>query len=1470
MAESSVVKTDQKRLVPTRNLMYAYLRNLIVLLGWMLCIGLGAQPYTVNLAAVEGVRLTLAADCSSSLSVAQLLVGDFGGAPASEFSIEVADNNPANGAQVDGCGTFTYIITASEQIIGFNAAWGYVIAEDKTSPLPIQLPENGLAGYCDAVAAVNINLLPAAISRCWWQAGSSAQIIDNSLDAALATRLEAGGGIPQFSDGCSRIEICVADQLLGGLPCENTFLRRTFTARDGDCPNGSGTVNAPTVVSYTLTFVQPSLTEVEGVASTASFDCGTYSSSDPNPLPLPSDYPYLLLANGLPRYLSMPLCNMAATFSDGPRVSTCEQTYKFIRTFTVVDWCEPDEPPLVYTQLVKVGDFTAPSFTAPTQDLDFDGQADEGPLVFSVTSGDCTGLLTIPLPGIQDDCSQQINTQVFVYPFGWLEATPIGPFTLGQTVMGLPLGNHLLRYVLTDDCDNAATLDMPIRLTDGTAPTAICENDIHLSLDSGGQLILQAADIDGGSSDHCTAVNLQLALLDNDNQPLTTYAPTVVLRCDNIGTIRLGLRVNDAAGNLNYCWLDAIVEDKLAPICVPPSSRAVNCTDLQGLLPANLAAFFDQDTLAAITLLDAQFGQALGQDNCPSTSITQSVVDNRNSCGLGSIQRTFKVQDEQGLFNGQACRQFISVGALHDYSIRLPEDEEVANCLAPNYVGVQYTTAGCDLITVATRLDTFMALSSECYKLRITYDLINWCEYSGTQNAYNIPRDADNDNVVREVTWLHIVPRNLMNITDDLAYLDRDAIRENGNTIANLDTGDGGLLPGSHLGGYGVDGSRGAFSYRQFVKVYDNTPPVLVLQDTSTVGFDDDGDCLADIVLPFSVADDCSAHDLHFSIQLDAFIEDTNGDGIFTLSEFRASSDVSPSLVAATSTAGFELRLSNLPLGQHAVRILVSDGCGNISVGLMRFEIVDRKAPSPICINGLTVTLMPDGAGGGVASIWASDFIASAALDCSGLVRYSLYKEETAIQAGFMPSVLDTGLLLNCGDDSLLVVRIYAFDPVGNYDYCETFLQVQWHEPDLCLPNTGGLLAGQIYTLDDEALGGVTVFITGNEDLMATTDALGNFYFNQLAYEADYTLLPYSDSDHMNGVSTFDILAISRHILGSSPFTSPYQYIAADANRSQEITVRDLIVVRRLILGLDDNFDNNTSWRFIEAAYTFPEATNPWAEVFPELINVNNFSTPQTVAFTAVKVGDINRDADPRRLLSTGNAAPSSSTARATAQFVANIRSRNGQYSDWAIYSPADQELLGFQATLSWASGVELVEIIDGQLGANEHFGYRFTDRSCLTLAYHTPAGFVSEEVPLFTLRLRHAASQPMDTLLRFDSQFTLAEAYTAAGEFLRPQLRLQSNTHTQNIERTASLEGAFPNPLVEKTLIYYTSKEATEAWLTIFDPQGRLVHQARQKAIVGRQAFLLRREQLATAMGVYTYTLQIGSYKASQQLLVQ
>ena len=101
--------------------------------------------------------------------------------------------------------------------------------------------------------------------------------------------------------------------------------------------------------------------------------------------------------------------------------------------------------------------------------------------------------------------------------------------------------------------------------------------------------------------------------------------------------------------------------------------------------------------------------------------------------------------------------------------------------------------------------------------------------------------------------------------------------------------------------------------------------------------------------------------------------------------------------------------------------------------------------------------------------------------------------------------------------------------------------------------------AGAIATEDDLPVEDVEVSLSGQMNEMMVTAADGEYAFAGLQIDYDYTITPQLNADYLNGVSTFDLVLISKHILGVQPLDTPYKMIAADVNNSKSITTLDLI-----------------------------------------------------------------------------------------------------------------------------------------------------------------------------------------------------------------------------------------------------------------------------------------------------------------------
>lgn len=124
---------------------------------------------------------------------------------------------------------------------------------------------------------------------------------------------------------------------------------------------------------------------------------------------------------------------------------------------------------------------------------------------------------------------------------------------------------------------------------------------------------------------------------------------------------------------------------------------------------------------------------------------------------------------------------------------------------------------------------------------------------------------------------------------------------------------------------------------------------------------------------------------------------------------------------------------------------------------------------------------------------------------------------------------------------------------------------------------------------------------------------------NPIADGFDYNLEVIKNGNHINGVSTLDLILIQRHILGIETFDNPCDVIAADVSNNQEVTAIDLVEIRKLILGVNSIFPNSPAWKFVNDEFN-GQSANPLSfgkEEFPlEELNI-----------VAIKIGDVNNSA---------------------------------------------------------------------------------------------------------------------------------------------------------------------------------------------------------------------------------------------------
>lgn len=325
----------------------------------------------------------------------------------------------------------------------------------------------------------------------------------------------------------------------------------------------------------------------------------------------------------------------------------------------------------------------------------------------------------------------------------------------------------------------------------------------------------------------------------------------------------------------------------------------------------------------------------------------------------------------------------------------------------------------------------------------------------------------------------------------------------------------------------------------------------------------------------------------------------------------------------------------SVPPGHYRLQVFAGDACFYITQDSFEFVVKNELGPIPVCINGLSIeSLLPDGQGGGTFKLKANDFVGAPIYSMDGqgpdtlggkklITHYSINRIGQAVDSS------QRELKFTCFDaNKLIVVELHAWDKNGRDGFCTTFVEVL-NRNRVCFDEFGFFIHGQISTEDSVGVQNVTIDLSSFHHAAKNTKTIntGAYSFVGLARDDSHFLTPKLNENPLNGVSTFDIVLIQRHILGIQVLSSPYKMIAADVNNSRSISTLDMIQLRKLILGLDTKFTNNRAWRFVDAAYVFPNPTKPWQGSFPESSSIASWRPTASSNFVAIKIGDLNSSA---------------------------------------------------------------------------------------------------------------------------------------------------------------------------------------------------------------------------------------------------
>lgn len=299
------------------------------------------------------------------------------------------------------------------------------------------------------------------------------------------------------------------------------------------------------------------------------------------------------------------------------------------------------------------------------------------------------------------------------------------------------------------------------------------------------------------------------------------------------------------------------------------------------------------------------------------------------------------------------------------------------------------------------------------------------------------------------------------------------------------------------------------------------------------------------------------------------------------------------------------------------------------------------------------------------------------------------------------------------------------------------------------------------------------------------------------------------------------------------------------------------MTIRKVILQIDPTFQNNTSWRFVDEDYSFPNPADPFAEAFPEVININNIpANVLTADFIAVKVGDVNASASTNGLLGSDD-------RNTVGEFVLQVEDRLIRKGEKVTvdFVASELEVLGYQFTLNFdRNALQFIELVPG-VAQDENFGFTLLDKGAITSSWN---GEGAANELAFGLTFVANADISLSEVLSLNSRFTTAEAYNTSGELLDVALGFNNNTVANGFE----LYQNTPNPFNNETIIGFSLPEAGSATLTVTDVSGKVLSVVEGEFAKGFNQIRLDANSLPVT-GLLYYTLETSDDIATKKMIV-
>lgn len=399
-------------------------------------------------------------------------------------------------------------------------------------------------------------------------------------------------------------------------------------------------------------------------------------------------------------------------------------------------------------------------------------------------------------------------------------------------------------------------------------------------------------------------------------------------------------------------------------------------------------------------------------------------------------------------------------------------------------------------------------------------------------------------------------------------------------------------------------------------------------------------------------------------------------------------------------------------------------------------------------------------------------------------------------------------------------------------------------------------ISGTVRNTAAAAVAGVDVGLSGSmeEDMITASDGLYSFHAPS---QGDYIISPKMLQVEMEDVSLMDVLLFRKHFIYKESFSHPYQYLAADIDGNGKLTIRDELLLKNMILGVDGA--KYPYFIFLKADHSFGsiDAFTMEGKVFnyPSTAAVEKLEDNMEQDFVAIRMGDLDADLSLATVRDKSN-----QTLQLEDRFITT-----GESSKVDFNAPRDMDMAGMILVLDIdASLVELSSVSSSLKGVKLDYNIAPSGSLIISIISDGLSMVIKKGQPLVSMNVDAKKNLLLSQAIKISSDHMPSEI--ADQRLNMSALQLEFNSGGSGMSQVS----VYPNPTNQIATIEVLSKIVHgDGLLKVYDVSGRQLMSQDVKILKGENTITLDKQVLNLNKGIIYYDLSFGDQTHQGKLII-